>query len=114
MFTVAICLSFISILCLYAIAQKVEMEPTGILLFLKTRKTLARLLAGSAFLVSTLVFIGQMGFAVGIFTGLLFWMLLACLMVLFVPFGKVKWPYLTLGVLVIAAIELSVVFLSTV
>ncbi|WP_192348549.1 hypothetical protein [Algoriphagus sp. Y33] len=111
MFTLAICLSFISVFCLYSLAQKVEVEPKGLMLFLKSGKMLTRALGGLAFLLSTFIYIGQMGFAVGIFTGLLFWMLLSCLMILFTPFGKVKWGHLTFGVLVIGGIEMSVLFL---
>lgn len=104
MFTLAFCLSFISIYCLYAIS-KVEIE-SGLILFFRTRKTLARALGGSTFLLSTLILIRQMGFAVGIYTGLMFWMFLASLMILAMPFEKVKWPHLMLGILMIAGIEL--------
>jgi|SRR5690606_1805231 len=111
MFTIAICLSFISVYSLYALSGKVEIDPKGVMLFLKTRKTLARLLAGSTFSLSTLILIWQMGFAVGIYTSLMFWMLLASFMILIVPFQKVKWPHLILGIAVIVGIELSSQFL---
>ena len=111
MFTLAICLCFLSVFGLYTQSKKVETEPKGFMLFLKTRKVLARAISGSALFVSTVLFIGQMGFAVGIFTEMLMWMLLACLLVLFMPFGKVTWGHLALSVIVIAGIEVSTLYL---
>lgn len=106
MFTIAICLSFVSIYCLYAMG-KVEAEATGVMLLLKSKEVLARSLAGLTLLLSLWVFISQTGPAVGIFICLLFWMMLASCMVLFIPFKKIKWFHLTAGLLVLLAIEWS-------
>lgn len=81
------------------------------MLLLKTRKMLARALSGSALLLSTLIYIGQMGFAAGIFTGMIIWMLMASLMVLFIPFGKVTWTHLSIGLLMISGIEIGAHYL---
>lgn len=108
MFTLAICLSFLSIYCLYALSDKVEVEKKVIMLFLKERKTLTWLLAGSTFVFSTLILHGQLGPAVGILTSFMLWTVLAGFIILFMPFEKVKWPHLAIGMVVIIAIEMSV------
>ncbi|GEM_PF-3498066 len=106
MYTLAFCLSLISIYCLYALSDRVEMEKKGIMLYLNTRKTLTLLLAVSAFLFSSIIFISRVGLGVGIFTNLSLWMVLACLTVLFLPFKVIRWPHLVAGTLIFLCIEI--------
>lgn len=108
MFTIAFCLSCLSVYCLYTISDKIEVEKKGILLFLQERKTLARFLAGSTFVLSTLILSTQVGPAVGILTSVMLWTVLACSIILFMPFEKVNWSYWAIGVLVSAVIEVGV------
>jgi hypothetical protein len=108
MFTIAFCLSFLSVYGLYALSDRVEIEKKGIMLLLKDHKTLTRLLAGSTLMVSTLIFSTQMGAAVGILTSFMLWTVLACFFILFIPFDKVRWPHVAIVIMLIIAIEMSV------
>lgn len=107
MITIALCLSFISIYCLYAVSDRVEIEKKGIMLFFKNKQVLAVVIAGLTFLVSTIIFTYKFGLGVGIFTSLSLWMVLASLIILFLPFQVIKWPHLALAFLVVAIIEMN-------
>lgn len=106
MISIALCLSFVSIFCLYAASDKVEWEKRGIMLFLRNKKALSLLLAGLTFLISTLIFISRVELGVGIFISLSLWMTLASLATLFLPFNIIKWQHLAAGILVAFAIEI--------
>ncbi|MFL9830648.1 hypothetical protein ABS764_07265 [Flavobacterium sp. ST-87] len=110
MYTLALCLSLISIFCLLTLSDRVEVDKKGLMLFLKTKKTLSLLLAGLAFLFSTLIFITKVGSGVGIFTSLSLWMVLGCLVILFTPLNIIRQLYLIVGALVLFSIEFLMQF----
>lgn len=110
MYSLAFCLSFLSVYCLYAISDRVEIEKTGVMLLLQKNKMLSLLLSGSAFLFSTFIFVAKVSLGVGVFASLSLWMVLACLVVLFMPFKIIKWMHIVLTILVSFSTELIMTY----
>lgn len=109
MYTVSIGLTLISIVCLYSISDKVEVEKKGILLWLQNHKIVSMVTVSATFILSASLLIHILGLATGIFVSIGVWMLLASLMVLFAPFQVIKFIHVGLIILVFTALEILLV-----
>lgn len=105
MYTLSITMSFLSVFGLFATHKRVEVEKKGVLLWLSQRSLFTKIISLITFIVSTYLLALQLGVAIGIFTSLTLWMLLACLTTLFSPFEKVRRGHLLIALISISAIE---------
>ncbi|MEM9987428.1 MAG: hypothetical protein AAF804_20230 [Bacteroidota bacterium] len=105
MLTLSLMLSLISVSCLYATAERVEGEKRGLLRWLSQHTTLAYCTAGVAYLGALGLHISSFGWLAGLFTSLLAWMLLACMMILFAPFQQMRLHHVSLVALVAFGLE---------
>ena len=110
MYTLSIVTSFLSVLALYAVADRVEFAKPDWMQWLDAHATVARLSAAILFGVSTFLLTVTMGLATGIFASLTLWMLLAGLMVLFAPFERISQFHL--GLILLASIGIEVLLLT--
>jgi phosphatidylglycerophosphate synthase len=102
MYSLSIIASALSVLYIYSVAEKVELNKSRIILLLSKRKKTSQMLAVIFFLLSVILLVPKIGMASGIIGALVLWTLLACAVLLLVPFHRVKTIHLlslSLGVI---------------
>jgi hypothetical protein len=107
MYSLSIITSALSVLCLYSIARKVELQKSGIILYLSKRKKTSQVLSVVFFLLSVIFLLPKVGIASGIIGAVVLWTLWASSILLLVPFNWVKASHvlsLSSGILLIELI----------
>ena len=106
MITLAVCFTFCSVWCLYAISDKVAFQKVGIILKL-SKKPWASKLGGLGFLfLSAMVLCALYGYAVGVILAITLWMTVASAVVLLAPFPKFNFKYAILTTILSIVLEL--------
>ena len=86
MILLATLVSFISVVCLYGAAKKVELKKTGFLSRLEKHANFSRVASIVLLMVSTIFLTIALGIAKGIIYSVVIWTSIASLLLLFVPF----------------------------
>lgn len=107
MFSVSIISSFLSVWCLYAISERIELVKRGITLVLSKNKKVARIAAFLFFINATLCFITALGGVTGFFVSTGLWSTIACCVILFAPFSTVKMYHLLILIMIVIGLELN-------
>lgn len=106
MFSLSIILSFVSVWCLYAVADRVDFVKTGIHAKLKEHSGVARTISLLSYLLLCILLVNKYGPTTGILVGLMLWTLVGSLIVLFTPFSKFKTLHLGLLMVLIIGLEI--------
>ena len=96
MYSVVIFNMLLSVISLYALTEKLEIQKTGIILWLSKKATISRFVAIGAFLIGAAILIVKSNIVSGILASILVWILLACMVSLFAPFKKVRVMHMVL------------------
>ena len=105
MVSAASILLLLSVWCFYIVAGKIEFESKGLVLKLTERPLLSRGLGVLFGIIGTGLLIIKLGKVNGILSALCIWTAIACLVLLFAPFQKVKALHLIFAMLSLVAIE---------
>lgn len=106
MYSLSILLSFLSIFSLYAIAQKTEIQKSGLTLLLNQQRIVSQCIAIFSGIASIGLLMYLEGGMIGFFTGITLWMLTASLMLMIRPFRSVKWGHLLGGTFLMGLLEI--------
>ena len=109
MYSLSIIFSLLSIYCLYATAKKVEVDKSGLMLYLALRPGISKTLAVFFFLFSTILLTVSLGVASGILGSVVLWSTVISCMILFAPFQTVKQYH----VILVSVISLGLEFTLT-
>ena len=106
MISLSIVLSFISVWCLYATANRTDFVKTGIHAKLNKNSMAASVVAILLYVLSGFILVWNYGMATGIIASFTLWTLMSSLITLFTPFPKFKTFYICLIVVFLMGLEI--------
>lgn len=104
--SLAIILLFGSAWCVYSKSAKVEFTKKGWTLWLSNHPRFALGVALAAYSAGTFLLTQSLGVVAGVLAGLVIWMIVASLVLLFAPFQKLKALHLGLIISLLLALEM--------